>query len=1146
MAQYDGSIRINTKIDTSGIKKDIKQLEKELKDLADAQKSFLEAGGTKASPVYKDYEKSIKSAQLALESLKKTEEKQIDVPSDKKDEHYNQLKIDVEEYAKSLKELQDQGKFFGDEDYDKIYLAWKNATDAVKAYQAELNKQTESGQAKIAEQEAKAAERREAAQRKAEEQAERALQKENARIQKEAEAEARAQAAEAKRQAIIEAEAAEEQRLAQIRENAVVGNQRIIRTVERIKQLEQEIADLKAVERTEGYVDYDSRIRELSALKQEVKDYNGSIGRVKEDYKKLGDIAKKALDSIGKVLKKANSYVNSFGKRIKEIAQKHFPLFRKETEKTKSSLSGFGARLKNLALSLMIFNQISKLIRSATGGIKEGFENLYNENGKFKNSIENVRASLLTLKNALAGAFKPIVDVAIPYIQKLIGWLTEAVNLIGQLIAALTGRKTYTKAIKQSAAAAEDAAEATEDETKAINKQLSPLDDLNNLTSENAKEKENSADAGIGAGTMFEEVPIDNSILDMAEKIKDVLSKLFAPLKEAWEREGKFVMNSWKYALDEVWKLIKDIGRDFLTVWQQEATIKIFEDLLHIIGDIGLVVGHLARNFRDAWNENQTGLRILENIRDIIGAIVHNIRLAADQTVEWADKLNFKPILETFERFTKSLIPLADALSGVLSDFYTKVLLPLAKWTIEKGLPELLDVFTAFNEKVDWQALRDNLAEFWEHLEPFAETIGEGLIIFIERVSDALADFLNSQEFKDFLVMLENWMDSVSPEDVADALEMIAKGLIALKVALLGFSAISAIAGIFTTITTFLSGISAIGEIVVRSASLIASGIKAIISAIGSLVSALGGMVATITTVLGVVAAAIVGWNVGSWIAEKLDLDPQPFNETMRGIKDSFTDGTWKEALNLWGEDIKAAWTEIWGYVKEDFENSILGGVLVSFTDGTWKEAMSLWGNDIYSAFVTLGQRQAEWLNSLKNKWLQTWNNIKAGIFSVIASIKSTVGSVIEWISGKLNSLQGIFSSIKGFFGGSSSGTFGASGRMSVPTTYATNPAFAALQTAEIPRLATGAVIPANREFLAVLGDQKHGTNIEAPVSTIKQAQKESLLEVLSELGLTGGNNSGSGNNVYEFSVDGQVFFRIMEKYAREYKKQNGGKIAFS
>lgn len=66
------------------------------------------------------------------------------------------------------------------------------------------------------------------------------------------------------------------------------------------------------------------------------------------------------------------------------------------------------------------------------------------------------------------------------------------------------------------------------------------------------------------------------------------------------------------------------------------------------------------------------------------------------------------------------------------------------------------------------------------------------------------------------------------------------------------------------------------------------------------------------------------------------------------------------------------------------------------------------------------------------------------------------------------------------------------------------------ISTPQIPKLATGAVIPANREFLAVLGDQKHGTNIEAPLDTIKQANRESMLEVLSELGLTG--NRGNGN----------------------------------
>ena len=51
-----------------------------------------------------------------------------------------------------------------------------------------------------------------------------------------------------------------------------------------------------------------------------------------------------------------------------------------------------------------------------------------------------------------------------------------------------------------------------------------------------------------------------------------------------------------------------------------------------------------------------------------------------------------------------------------------------------------------------------------------------------------------------------------------------------------------------------------------------------------------------------------------------------------------------------------------------------------------------------------------------------------------------------------------------------------------------------------LPRLAQGAVIPPNREFLAVLGDQKQGTNIEAPLSVIEQA----VSNVMSRMGYGG------------------------------------------
>lgn len=547
----------------------------------------------------------------------------------------------------------------------------------------------------------------------------------------------------------------------------------------------------------------------------------------KDGYKRLGDAARKSFSSIGNILKKANSHVNSFGKRLKEIAHRILPTFHKETKRTNTVLGQFSTRLKSLLSGMFIFNVISSYIRKMFSGVNEGFANFYNHNVAFKSSVDSMRTSLLQLKNTFAAAFAPIVSVAIPYLEKLISYITKAINSVGQLIAALLGKKTYTKAIRVNVENLEDTSDALEEvkeeakeAEKALDGYLSPLDEINKYSEDkeikvdiDTPKKPDTSDIGDTMQDMFEEVPIDSYFLDLADKVKDTFSQLFAPLKEAWNREGKFVMDSWKYALKEVGDLLKSIGSDFLEVWQQEKTIKIFEDLLHIIGDIGLVVGNLAHNFRLAWEENETGKRILEGIRDIIGVIVANIRHAADATVEWSKNLDFSPLLTAIKNWIESLVPVFDNLSGIITDFYEKVLLPLGKWTIEEGLPELVDVLTAFNENVDWEALRERLAQFWEHLEPFAETVGEGLIIFISRLSDALAKFIGSDKFDAFLTKIEDWMDSVSPEDVADALENIAKAIIGLKGAVLLFKAGSAVHETLTSLISNLQALAAIGVI---------------------------------------------------------------------------------------------------------------------------------------------------------------------------------------------------------------------------------------------------------------------------------------------------------------------------------------------
>ena len=93
--------------------------------------------------------------------------------------------------------------------------------------------------------------------------------------------------------------------------------------------------------------------------------------------------------------------------------------------------------------------------------------------------------------------------------------------------------------------------------------------------------------------------------------------------------------------------------------------------------------------------------------------------------------------------------------------------------------------------------------------------------------------------------------------------------------------------------------------------------------------------------------------------------------------------------------------------------------------------------------------------------------------------------------------------------GKTSSGSFSArsgSGRMSVPR----------LSIDDVPALAKGAVIPPNREFLAVLGDQKSGTNIEAPTSEIEAAVARGMQRY-----------GGGGSNIAILEIDKQVLGRV-------------------
>lgn len=142
--------------------------------------------------------------------------------------------------------------------------------------------------------------------------------------------------------------------------------------------------------------------------------------------------------------------------------------------------------------------------------------------------------------------------------------------------------------------------------------------------------------------------------------------------------------------------------------------------------------------------------------------------------------------------------------------------------------------------------------------------------------------------------------------------------------------------------------------------------------------------------------------------------------------------------------------------------------------------------------------------------WEKAWDGVKKifkGIWnSIVIVVESAINIMIKginWLISKLNTIHFDIPDWVPIIGGKSFGIH-------------INP----VAEVKLPRLATGAVIPPNREFLAVLGDQKSGTNIETPLATMIQAFKQALAE---------GGYSGANEAVLVCDKDvlGKVIYKL-------------------
>ena len=986
MAQYDGTIRIVTKITTKDAEGSLASLEWQIKKSAkymDELRSKMDAlkGKKIYTEEFKELEKQVAKADEELERLVNLKKEvgsgyglNIGGEIVTIDDAIKRASSEFDSLYSKLNKLVSEGKDFTLGENTAEYASYARQLQ----YEEEAIAKAGKKYKELSEKTLEALERQAVAQRKIEAEAEKNLQKETARIQKEAEIEAK-----------LKAEAAEEERLLQIRENAVVGNQRILEVIERRKQLLQEIADLEKAGVGIGYQQYDSAQQELAQLNQEIKDYGNDIGKVKENYKKLGDTAKKSFEKINK-----------------------------STKKSGGLLGTMASRFKGLALSLLIFNQINKAFNAMTKAIGQGFENLYKDNEKFRSSVNSLKASSETLKNAFASAFRPLVEVAIPYIQRLMDYITKLLGLFGQFTALITGQKTYTKAIKQTAAATKEAAK----EAKGY---LSPLDEINQYSTQ-----DNSGDDAGAGGTMFEEVPINQKLIDYFDKISAYAKKL----KDIFNQGFWDGLGDWEYRWDSIKNSIASIKDSLIDIWTDPEVLasadKYVQSVAYMLGslvgslaNIGLTIGanllggiakYLEQNkdrikgflisIFDIWTDINNLLSSFfqsfayvfeafasENGQQLTANIIGIYADAAIGTIEILSKLA-RDILNVFiQPFVDNKEGFRTALEGFLG------VLATVAGTIKDAVD---DTFDKLNEVYD------------EHFKPFFDSVAQGL-------SDLVGEFLtfwngNVQPILDQMAadFDELWKTHIQPAinnfiellgDCADLLMVVWENVLKPLVSWI-------IQNVLPVILPIISGI-----------------VKALFAAFGAIADIINGII-----------------------------------DAIRGIIQFLTgvfSGDWERAWN----GITRVFDGIAGVIKGIVDGII--GVIMGIVDGV-KDAISA-------------------INDLAGKK---------------SSLKSGAGNRFL------------------------SSSFSASKFHSAPSTLYASPEFEAFRTTPIPKLATGAVIPANREFLAVLGDQKPGTNIEAPLDTIEQANERLLLKVLSRLGIDG-NPGGGATYKFVAQLDGRTLF---------------------
>lgn len=360
------------------------------------------------------------------------------------------------------------------------------------------------------------------------------------------------------------------------------------------------------------------------------------------------------------------------------------------------------------------------------------------------NAVRILAQQFNLLRRAVGNIASVFATAVIPYIQVAV----ELLNKFASFVAGLFGFKLPTidySGLEKGSGAMDDMADSAKDagssvggatkKVKDLKKELQTLgfDELNILNSpkndsDSGGSGGGSGGGGIGGGAGIGDIDLPQydflkGLKKDTDEIEKRLKELFKPVTDSWNKYGKAVMDSFKFALNELSELTKSIGRSFGEVWQNGTGKKTVSEILLIVKNLCDFIGYLAKRFREAWDEAGLGTKIIQNLWDAANNLLHSVEDISEQLSNFAFYLDFKPALKSVYSLSKAFKELSDIVGKYLSDAFKNVLLPLAKWGIEKVIPTGVSALADALKGVS--AALKNLRPFITFLEKLAVALGK-------------------------------------------------------------------------------------------------------------------------------------------------------------------------------------------------------------------------------------------------------------------------------------------------------------------------------------------------------------------------------------------------------------------------------------